>query len=239
MGISQLTHSVLNDGILFMATVPPEVTAVSEETDWLPLWTAIIGAGAVLAGTWLNQIFSSRNEKARLTAQNDREDKGTKREELKALYTELIRAFDELLRTNGHLRKYQEVIEERIQLRGTLFGQSKTEKDYLDKRDALEEQKTLQEASIASTLATIDLVGDRMVFSYALVYFGRIRKFDPNDKTSVDQAVELKVWMKDVMRASLAGEPLPSPGNLEMLDAVNTVFEEQKTKMEASPPQGK
>lgn len=221
MGISQLTHSVLTDGILLLATVTSGGTVVTEQTSgWFPLLSSAIGASAVLAGVTLTHLFSSRNETKRLTAQNTREDASAKREELKALYTELIRAFDELLRIKGHLKDQQEVIDERSRMRGSVFGQSRADKDYLDKRDALKEQGTLQEANISSILATIDLVGDEMVFAYSYVYFARILKMEPGDTTAVEQVTALKVWMKDVMRASLNGDPLPHPGDRETLNAV-------------------
>lgn len=221
MGISQLTHSVLTDGILLLATVPPEVTAVvAEETDWFSLWSSVIGASAVLAGVTLTHFLSTRNEKARLISQNAREDKGAKREEQKILYTELIRYLDEYLHIKQQLNDYQDNVLVRSAARGVTFGDSKDDQDALEKRDELRKQKGLQEATISSTLATIDLVADQLVFAYAYVYFARIVNMEPGDTTAVEQVTELKVWMKDVMRASLGGEELPHPGDIETLNAV-------------------
>lgn len=211
MGLTQLVNATFTEGTLLMATVTPEVTAVTavtEETDWLPILAVLIGGLIGIGGSTLTHFLSTRNEKARLTAQNDREDKGAKREELKLLYTELIRYLGEYFAV---MMKYQLIST-------TLKEAAENDVDageYIVDQKARGEKLLELATNISSSMGLLELIGDREVHKSATAFYGVIIHIDPTDQSAKEKAKHLNLHMKSVMRASLAGEPMPDSADLE------------------------
>lgn len=201
--------------------------------DWLPLWTAIIGAGAVLAGTWLTQFFSSRNEKARLTAQNAREDTSARREELKLVYAELVGLLGAMVQLSIRHNAGKEARDAVARLdRG-----SPGREELLTKTETLAESRVDNMAEVITKLTVVDLLEEDEVYFFAYKYMTAVGDLDGDD----EKFEIAKAWgdlMKLSMRASLRGERLPAENGIDHYRALEEAKKANASKESPADPEG-
>lgn len=75
----------------------PAVDGTTGISQWLPLGTALLAAGAAIGASALTQFLSARHEGSRRREQYKRDDLHRRREELKVAYSELISHLNDYL----------------------------------------------------------------------------------------------------------------------------------------------
>lgn len=176
-------------------------TAVSGVSAWLPVWTATIGAVAGIGGSALSHVIAGKNENKRRGEQNVREDAQRKRDELKLVYSDLIRNLDEYVLAVHRYKSAKPIFETLAELNQLTPGRDK----LMTKQEDLSEKMVGLAATINSLLGILDLLGEKTSFDASYAYFAFIKDLDPAAETASSIGQGLNAAMKDAMRKSLAG----------------------------------
>lgn len=98
MEVLQLLDDAMYSWVSYVAVITPEPEpeASTSTFNWVPLFTAFLGALAGISGVVVGQIISARNEARRLMLQHEREDKLRRREELRTSFADFLRELNSL-----------------------------------------------------------------------------------------------------------------------------------------------
>lgn len=188
--------------------IPANPNAVSGNVNgvlaWLPLWTALMAAAAAIGASALTQYLAARHEGERRAEQYRREDQHRRREELRIIYSDLIRHLDEYLLAMHRFQGNESLI-------ASMDRESETKSvlNVMAKQTELTERMVVTVSAVNSLLGVVDLLDETAVFHAGRAYVAFIQNTKLEAPGSKAQGNRLNSAMKDAMRRSLAGEPDP------------------------------
>lgn len=185
--------------------IPANANAASENPNgvlaWLPLWTALMAAAAAIGASALTQYLAARHEGERRTEQYRREDQHRRREELRIIYSDLIRNLDEYSLTMNRFEGYQDLLR-KWEREANVDGMTKV----VTVQTELTERILVTVSSINSLLGVVDLLGETAVHRAGTAYLVHLQHVKIEDQEWMAKGQGLNRAMKDAMRRSLAGE---------------------------------